>query len=210
MNASKLLVESTIANEHVEPTLANEPVEPIVANEPVEPIIANEPVEPIIANEPVEPTVPNQLLEETITKRLNEEPPATNTLLTEILLCLQTQANQIKQLNDTVQNLVMMNNNKKSRANTTSAQKTPVKEPKFKHVFRMKVWKTYMGKLFEAKCLCCKRTEINTFTFVIGHVIATAAGGSNKPSNLRPICSGCNTHMSDMNMNDYIKLYYND
>jgi 5-methylcytosine-specific restriction endonuclease McrA len=75
-----------------------------------------------------------------------------------------------------------------------------------KHTLRMKVWESHMGENYRGPCLCCKR-QINTFTFVCGHVVSAANGGTNTIDNLKPICAICNTHMSSMDMEEYIELH---
>ena len=44
--------------------------------------------------------------------------------------------------------------------------------------------------------------------FHIGHVISEKNGGTLDISNLRPICSGCNSSMKCTNMREFIKTYY--
>ena len=43
--------------------------------------------------------------------------------------------------------------------------------------------------------------------FHCGHVIAEKYGGELNISNLKPICSKCNTSMGTENMNDFKKLF---
>jgi hypothetical protein len=73
---------------------------------------------------------------------------------------------------------------------------------------RRKVWDEYIGKkIGEAKCLCCKMTDITQLTFQCGHIIPECKGGELTLSNLRPICSNCNLSMGTINMNDFMKTF---
>ena len=73
---------------------------------------------------------------------------------------------------------------------------------------RRKVWDEYIGKkIGEAKCLCCKMTDITQLTFQCGHIIPECKGGELTLSNLRPICSNCNSSMASMNMDDFMKTF---
>jgi 5-methylcytosine-specific restriction endonuclease McrA len=73
---------------------------------------------------------------------------------------------------------------------------------------RRKVWDEYIGKkIGEAKCLCCKMTDITQLTFHCGHIIPECKGGELTLSNLKPICSSCNSSMGTINMNDFMKTF---
>ena len=63
---------------------------------------------------------------------------------------------------------------------------------------REQVWIKHMGKKYESKCYIkwCQN-KINVFDFSLGHDIPVSKGGSNKLSNLYPICSRCNTSMGN-------------
>lgn len=81
-----------------------------------------------------------------------------------------------------------------------------IKKKKVKPIKRMAVWQKYIGlSQGESLCLCCKSNKINTFTFHCGHVKSEAEGGTIELSNLRPICSVCNSSMGTMNMKDFAK-----
>jgi 5-methylcytosine-specific restriction endonuclease McrA len=60
------------------------------------------------------------------------------------------------------------------------------------------LWLTHMGKRFEGKCRTswCKNT-ITIFDFQCGHNIPESKGGATTLDNLVPICSRCNTSMSN-------------
>ena len=68
---------------------------------------------------------------------------------------------------------------------------------------KIKVWDTYFGLPHE-KCYCCKTSLINPLNFAIGHIISKHCGGSNDLSNLRPICTTCNSSMGTKNMKDFM------
>ncbi len=63
---------------------------------------------------------------------------------------------------------------------------------------REQLWLNHFGKTFENKCSVdwCNN-KINVFDFTAGHNIPKSKGGSNKLSNLKPICSRCNLSMSN-------------
>ena len=50
------------------------------------------------------------------------------------------------------------------------------------------------------KCFCCKKNDINSEDFELGHVKAQSKGGSNSIYNIRPICKHCNRDMSNQHM----------
>ena len=70
-------------------------------------------------------------------------------------------------------------------------------------------WNRYIGKEIGAiKCICCRNAEITQLNFHGGHILAKSNGGKNTVDNIIPICSMCNTSMSDMEMGKFIKEYY--
>ena len=63
---------------------------------------------------------------------------------------------------------------------------------------REQVWIKHNGKVFEDKCYVSWCTnKINVFNFQVGHDIPRSKGGSDKLSNLKPICSNCNLSMGN-------------
>jgi len=69
---------------------------------------------------------------------------------------------------------------------------------KIPKALREQVWISHMGKKFEAKCYIrwCKN-RITVFDFQCGHNIPESKGGKTDLSNLKPICSRCNSSMND-------------
>ncbi len=73
---------------------------------------------------------------------------------------------------------------------------------------KVELWKRYNGKKYYGKCFVCGK-KIDIHHFEAGHVIPASKGGSDKISNLRPICFGCNRSMGNMNLYEYKKRYHN-
>lgn len=70
------------------------------------------------------------------------------------------------------------------------------------------VWARYIGKdKVEGKCYVCKK-PIRITNFEVGHNKAVSKGGSNRITNLRPICRKCNLSMGTMSIEDYKRKYY--
>jgi hypothetical protein len=69
---------------------------------------------------------------------------------------------------------------------------------KIPKALREQVWLTHIGKKYESKCNVkwCKNI-ITVFDFQSGHNIPESKGGATDISNLRPICSRCNSSMND-------------
>ena len=85
------------------------------------------------------------------------------------------------------------------------------KRPKRKQIPKMirgKVWERYHGTSLNGSCFCCKR-ELHAFdAWHVGHIKSHANGGSDMPSNLRPVCASCNTSMGTQNMDEFKAQYY--
>lgn len=74
---------------------------------------------------------------------------------------------------------------------------------------REQVWLRYVGRRFQAKCTIrwC-RNLINVFDYTVGHDVPRSKGGSDKLDNLMPICSRCNSSMSNKyTIKDWSKLF---
>lgn len=70
------------------------------------------------------------------------------------------------------------------------------------------VWVTHIGKKYESKCFIpwCSNT-ITVFDFQCGHNIPESKGGATDLSNLKPICSRCNSSMNNnYTIDEWIKL----
>ncbi len=69
------------------------------------------------------------------------------------------------------------------------------------------LWRKYFNKNINGKCCCCKVENISIKNFDCGHVISEKNGGDICLDNLKPICRLCNSSMSTMNMDEFIKKY---
>lgn len=69
---------------------------------------------------------------------------------------------------------------------------------KIPKALREQIWIHHFGKVFEVKCpiVWCKN-KITVFEYHMGHNLPEAHGGKADFNNLLPICSRCNTSMSD-------------
>lgn len=66
-------------------------------------------------------------------------------------------------------------------------------------------WFNVYGNVMKAKCYCCSKTDITPQASHGGHVISHANGGLVELKNIIPICSSCNSAMSDTNMDTYME-----
>ena len=63
---------------------------------------------------------------------------------------------------------------------------------------REQLWLRTYGERFKGKCdVSWCQNSINVFDFTVGHNVPQSKGGSDCLSNLRPICSRCNSSMGD-------------
>ena len=70
-------------------------------------------------------------------------------------------------------------------------------------------WDKYIGKEHgTALCLCCHKTQIDSKSFVGGHIISEKNEGLINIDNIIPICSECNSSMGSENMDVFIEKYY--
>ena len=79
---------------------------------------------------------------------------------------------------------------------------------KIPKALREQVWLTHVGKKYESKCVIrwCKNT-ITVFDFQSGHNIPESKGGATELSNLKPICSRCNSSMNDnYTIDEWVRL----
>lgn len=88
---------------------------------------------------------------------------------------------------------------------TTEDNKTKKnKKQKISRALRIKCWDTYIGvDVGKAKCMCCDHNYITQHKFECGHVIAESKGGTLHISNLRPVCSVCNSSMGTKNLEEF-------
>lgn len=83
------------------------------------------------------------------------------------------------------------------------ATKKKRKNPRLSTAVRNAVWNEWVGvELGVGPCHCCGR-PISQQDYECGHVVAASRGGSNAPSNLRPLCRACNRSMRDENMYEF-------
>jgi hypothetical protein len=69
------------------------------------------------------------------------------------------------------------------------------------------LWSLYFPNALQGNCQCCQTEVISKNNFDCGHIISEKEGGEIKLDNLKPICRSCNSSMSTMNMNDFMKKY---
>jgi len=69
------------------------------------------------------------------------------------------------------------------------------------------LWQKYFTDKITGKCCCCKMENISIKNFDCGHIISEKNGGIVTLDNLKPICRLCNSSMSTMNMDEFIKKY---
>jgi 5-methylcytosine-specific restriction endonuclease McrA len=129
----------------------------------------------------------------------------TNLIEQEVKTCIQQ---MVRQHTTNVDNNNEQLNEKMSDVQT-DAPSPPVairRRQKINGSKRRLVWKTYIGMAHgEVPCLCCKSNNIDMLNFHCGHVVSDAEGGNTELSNLRPICSVCNSSMGSMNMKVFAK-----
>lgn len=82
------------------------------------------------------------------------------------------------------------------------------KKKKIPSGLRKTSWEKHIGKVFEAKCPCCKHNTVTSLDFHCGHIIAEANGGLMILSNLIPICARCNIGMGTQNMAEFARSSY--
>lgn len=85
-------------------------------------------------------------------------------------------------------------------------QISPKKKP-ISSALRKEVWKRYNGDMMTGKCYVCPTHLIDFHSFHAGHIIAESKGGKTILSNLRPVCSNCNTSCGTRNL-DVFKLQF--
>jgi len=72
---------------------------------------------------------------------------------------------------------------------------------------RQQCWENVCGKVYSHKCyVSWCTTEIDVWSFEVGHNVAEAKGGTLDLDNLFPICSLCNKSMGTTSIEDWSKL----
>lgn len=91
-----------------------------------------------------------------------------------------------------------ISNTTNSKLKTKNTQRKQKRKQKIPTAVREQTWIRTFGKTFEHKCYVrwCSNT-INVFTFQVGHDIPESKGGNLEIKNLKPICSRCNSSMSN-------------
>ena len=74
---------------------------------------------------------------------------------------------------------------------------------------RLEVWRKYNGNTLNGKCFVCD-DRLTIENFQVGHDTAKAEGGADDISNLRPICSKCNSAMGTTSIRAYKRKYYSN
>jgi len=72
---------------------------------------------------------------------------------------------------------------------------------------KQELWKKYFGKKYTGKCYVCSN-PIHITDFEAGHNRSLSKGGSDRITNLRPICGSCNNSMSTMSIETYKKRFF--
>ncbi len=80
------------------------------------------------------------------------------------------------------------------------------RKPQLPQSLRAHVWLAAFNDKTTGKCPCGQ--QITCFTFECGHIVAACQGGSDNPSNLRPICALCNKSMGMRNMNVFFAHHF--
>ncbi len=77
---------------------------------------------------------------------------------------------------------------------------------KMSAALRDSLWERDWPGVSIGKCFCCKK-ELKRGAFHAGHIIASAKGGQTILSNLKPICSLCNTSMGAKDLMEFAKQF---
>jgi hypothetical protein len=124
------------------------------------------------------------------------------------------QSGIIKELEEKVkelQNFIIGLTGEKEFLKTNNTKKIKINKYKAKDkipaTVKNSLWRQYFNKNINGKCCCCKVENISIKNFDCGHVISEKNGGDISLENLRPICRLCNSSMSTMNMDEFIKKF---
>lgn len=69
------------------------------------------------------------------------------------------------------------------------------------------VWNNHAGSNTTSYCYCCGVEQISKANFAVGHITSEATGGLVTASNLRPVCTLCNSSMGKTNMHQFMLQY---
>ena len=95
-----------------------------------------------------------------------------------------------------------------TRPSSDTAGKIKKGKEKIPATLRNVVWCNYIGsENTTGLCYCCGVERISKANFAVGHVKPEALGGTLHASNLRPVCTLCNSSMGKTDMYDFIKKY---
>ena len=87
------------------------------------------------------------------------------------------------------------------------ARKMKIPKMKIPKKLRQQCWENVCGKVYSHKCyVSWCTTQIDVWSFEVGHNIAEANGGTLDLDNLYPICSLCNKSMGTTSIDDWSKL----
>jgi len=81
------------------------------------------------------------------------------------------------------------------------------KKEKIPATLRNVVWCKYFGTEGSGQCYCCGVERISKANFAMGHVESEANGGTLHISNLRPVCTLCNSSMGKTNLYVFKEKY---
>lgn len=98
--------------------------------------------------------------------------------------------------------------NKKIKTVKNKKSKCNKKNNNIPKSIRDEIWRLYFGNCKDGHCMVCKH-KITDLNFECGHNIPKSKGGSDKISNLVPICRNCNLGMGNRyTITEYKKMFY--
>jgi 5-methylcytosine-specific restriction endonuclease McrA len=91
---------------------------------------------------------------------------------------------------------------------TNSKQNIKKKKLAIPKAVKVAVWNENVGQSKgETKCFVGCGTTITSLNFAAGHIQSEACGGKVVISNLKPICTTCNSSMGTTNMKEFAKKH---
>ena len=82
------------------------------------------------------------------------------------------------------------------------------KREAFSDLFKKSIWRNKNGGLHHVFCPVCSQNIISEESFSAGHILPLAKGGLMCIENILPICSDCNSRMSDRHLFWFAWHYY--